>query len=278
MMKKLIAFILLLSIISYPVHADAAKVYTKKADVYNVIKKNLIAREDKFTIVMKTEVMDAIGRDGDIFDKVAGLDSKKTAKDGDYLRYSVRYWSANWKWSTNSDKATLTFSAHYTTTAKQEKELDTKISKIIKKLDLNDKSDYDKVKAIHDYIIENTSYDMNLKNYSAYDALIGKSAVCQGYTLAAYRLFTAAGLESRIVTGYAGGSPHAWNIVKVDGKWYNIDITWDDPVSQTGEDLLTYDYFLKNTEDFTDHTRDSMYTTQAFLKKYPIAEASFVME
>ena len=275
MMKKIMMFILLLALFPWPAHASADAVYTKKEDVYNIIKKNLIARKDEFTIEMNAEVMNTIGRNGDIFDKIADIDSKKTAKDGDYLRLSVSSWAASWSWSNYSDKASLTFSADYETTAKQEKELDTKIANILKSLKLEKKSDYAKVKAIHDYIIKKTSYDQNLEYYSAYAALIGNSAVCQGYTLAAYRLFTGAGLESRIITGYAGGGSHAWNIVKVDGKWYNIDLTWDDPVSETGEDLLTYDYFLKNAGDFNDHTRDSMYRTQAFVKKYPIAKASY---
>jgi ribosomal protein L28 len=278
-MKKFRIFILFLVLLAFfpnTNYASAAKVYTKKADVYNVIKKNLMARKGEFTIKMNTKVMKAIKNDGEIFDSVASIDSKNTAKDGDYLRLSVTKWATTWVWTGNS--VTLTFNAYYSTTAKQEKELDTKIANIIKRLKLTNKSDYEKVKAIHDYIIKNTSYDRNLENYSAYDALIGKSAVCQGYTLAAYRLFTAAGLESRIITGYAGGAPHAWNIVKVDGQWYNIDVTWDDPITMTGTDVLTYDYFLKSDEDFTDHIRDTRYTSKAFLKKYPIAKTSYLME
>lgn len=275
MMKRIIAFILLLVLIPWPAHASAAVTYTKKDDVYNMIRKNLVAHKEEFTVKMDVEVMNSIGRNTDIFDKVADIDSKNTAKDGDYLRLSVNSWRAGWNWSNYSDTATLTFSADYVTTLKQEKELDTKVAAILKSLKLDKKSDYAKVKAIHDYIIKKTGYDQNLENYSAYDALIENSAVCQGYTLAACRLFTGAGLGNRIITGLAGGGSHSWNIVKVDGKWYNIDLTWDDPVSETGEDLLTYDYFLKNAKDFSDHYRDSKYNTQAFLKKYPIAKESY---
>lgn len=274
-MKKIITFILLLVLVPWPVHTEAAAIYTKQNDIYNKIRKNLIAHKEEFTIKMDNDVMNDIGRNTDLFDKVAAIDCKKTAKDGDYLKMSVNTWRAGWSWSNYSDTATLTFSADYETTLKQEKELDTKIKRIIKALKLEDKSDYAKVKAIHNYIIKKTSYDRSLSQYSAYDALIDHSAVCQGYTLAAYRLFTAAGLNSRIITGSAGGGSHAWNIVKVKDKWYNIDLTWDDPLTNTGEEILTYDYFLKSTKDFKNHYRDAEYKTKAFLKKYPIAKESY---
>ncbi len=273
--KRIITFILIfIFIISLPLEASA-KTYTTKSAVYNTIKKNMLSRNKEFTIVMNKSVMNQIGRNTDLFSKVAVLDDKNTSKDGDYLKLSVSSWKSSWKWSSSGDTASLTFSAVYRTTLKQEKQLDTKITSILKALKLENKTDYEKVKAIHDYIIKKTSYDQTLKKHSAYNALIDNSAVCEGYTMAAYRLFTEAGISSRVITGTAGGGAHSWNIVKVDGKWYNIDLTWDDPVTETGEPMLRYTYFLKNSKDFNDHTRDSRYKTKAFIKKYPIAEKSY---
>ena len=224
------------------------------------------------------DVMNELGRKADLFSAVATLDDKKTSKDGDYLNLSISSWSSNWQWSSQGETAKLTFSAVYKTTLKQEKAVDEKISDILEVLKLDKRSEYQKVKAIHDYIIKKTSYDQSLEKHSAYDALINKSAVCEGYALAAYRLFTEAGIKCRIITGYAKGVSHAWNIVSVDGKWYNIDLTWDDPITNTGKPVLSYDYFLKNTKDFSDHTRDKEYKTGAFLKKYPIAKESYKMK
>ncbi|MGB8451587.1 MAG: transglutaminase domain-containing protein [Anaerocolumna sp.] len=277
MAKKLIAFILVLIVISTPVEASA-KTYTTKNEVYNIIKKNIMAHKTQFTIVMDTDVLNAIGRNTDLFSKVAVLDDKKTPKDNDYLKLSVSSWRSGWRWTSSGDTATLTFSAVYRTTLTQEKQLDTKIKSILTSLKPEDKTDYQKVKAIHDYIIKKTSYDQTLEKHSAYNALIDNAAVCDGYSLAAYRLFTQAGLSSRIVTGKANGGSHSWNIVKVDGKWYNIDLTWDDPITNTGESMLTYDYFLKSSSDFSDHVRDSQYKASAFVKKFPIAEESYEME
>ncbi len=274
--KKIIAFILVfIFLLSLPIEAGA-KTYTTKDGVYNIIRKKLLVHNKKSTIVMNKKVMNQIGRNTDLLNKVAALDKKDTSKDGDYLKLSVSYWSASWKWSSSAKTASLTFSAVYRTTLKQEKKLDSKIKSILKALELENKTDYEKVKAIHDYIIKKTSYDTTLKKHSAYNALIEKSAVCEGYTLAAYRLFTDAGISCRIIMGAtAGGGTHSWNIVKVDGKWYNIDLTWDDPITNTGESVLRYNYFLKNSKDFSDHIRDSQYKTKAFLKKYPITEESY---
>jgi transglutaminase/protease-like cytokinesis protein 3 len=96
--------------------------------------------------------------------------------------------------------------------------------------------------------------------------------------MAAYRMFTEAGLEARIISGIGNGASHAWNIVKVEGKWYNIDLTWDDPLSYNGEAVLTYDYFLKNTKEFSDHRRDAEYRTDQFLKNYTIAKTSYTIK
>ncbi len=277
MAKKMIVFILVLIFISSPVEASA-KTYTTKNDVYNIIKKNIMAHKTQFTIEMDTDVMNAIGRNTDLFSKVAALDDKSTSKDNDYLKLSVSNWRSGWRWTSSGDTASLTFSAAYRTTLTQEKQLDTKIKSILKALKLEDKTDYQKVKAIHDYIIKNASYDQTLAKHSAYNALIDKSAVCDGYSLAAYRLFTEAGLSSRIITGTANGGAHSWNIVKVNGKWYNIDLTWDDPITNTGKPVLRYDYFLKNSKDFSDHVRDSQYKASAFVKKYPIAKDSYKMK
>ncbi len=96
--------------------------------------------------------------------------------------------------------------------------------------------------------------------------------------MAAYRMFTEAGLECRIITGKGNGEDHAWNIVKVNGKWYNIDLTWDDPVSSDGKAMLVYDCFLKSTKDFKGHKRDAEYKTEEFVKAYPISKTSYKMK
>ena len=116
-------------------------------------------------------------------------------------------------------------------------------------------SEYETVKAIHDYIVNNTQYDYDrLLNgtvpdisHSPLGVLQYGVAVCQGYAYAFELLCDLSGIECEFVGGVAGGGGHAWNQVKVDGKWYNIDVTWDDPIYYFNGVLtpyLSYDYFL----------------------------------
>ncbi|QTD41024.1 transglutaminase domain-containing protein [Sporosarcina sp. Te-1] len=123
-------------------------------------------------------------------------------------------------------------------------------------------TDMEQVKAIHDYLVMHVAYDYeNLKNnslpsdsYTAYGALVKKSAVCEGYTKAAQLLLDRLGIENRFVIGSAGGELHSWNAVKLDDTWYFMDITWDDPVPDK-PGFIQYAYFLVTTEQLrTDHT------------------------
>lgn len=271
--KRMIAFILILLIVGIPVDASA-QTYKTSDEVYRIIKQSLLAHKDKVTIKMSTKTMNKIKNNTDPIDTIIAYDDKATSKDSDYLKLSLSSWSESWTWS-SLGSATLTFSAVYRTTLSQEKKLDTKIKSVLENLKLTNATDYQKVKAIHNYIIKRVSYDQTLEKHTAYHALINKSAVCEGYAAAAYRLLTDAGIECRVITGMADGGSHAWNIVKVDDQWYNLDLTWDDPITNTGEQVLRYTYFLKNEANFSDHTRDAEYSTDKFLAAYPIAEDNY---
>lgn len=208
-----------------------------------------------------------------LFDMVLAIDKTSTASDGDYLAFSLRTWAAQAEMI--GSNTTLNFEFSYKTTLKEEQELDREIKGALKELKIQKATQDQKVKAIHDYIVNRVSYDSTLQRASAYDAMMDQTAVCEGYSMLAYRMLTEAGLECRIISGTGEGVAHAWNIVKVDGKWYNIDLTWDDPISSDGEPMLTYDYYLKNTKDFKDHKRDAKYKTKKFVKAYPISKTSY---
>lgn len=253
------------------------EILSTKKQVSEAIKKGLLARKKRIQVSMKYSVLKKIKDMNAFLDEIEMSDDKTTAKDADYLKYSIKQWYMKTTWIEGGD-ATLTLDVVYKCSSEEEKKLDKAIKNAIKTLELTDKTDYEKVKAIHDYIINNVSYDITLQRNSAYDALIEGFAVCEGYAMAAYRMFTEAGLEARIISGVGNDVPHAWNIVKVDGKWYNIDLTWDDPVTNTGESMLTYDYFLKSTKDFSDHKRNAEYKTDEFLKEYPISKTSYTVE
>ena len=91
-------------------------------------------------------------------------------------------------------------------------------------------SDMEKAIVLHDYIVINCQYDTTLARancHSAYGALAEQVAVCQGYALAYKYLLNQVGIECLMVTSTELN--HAWNMVNLDGKYYQVDTTWDDP-------------------------------------------------
>lgn len=105
-------------------------------------------------------------------------------------------------------------------------------------------SDYDKEKFVHDALIDRITYNMGAEmNQSAYSALVNGQTVCAGYARAFQYLMQQLGIPCYYCTGFAGES-HAWNIIRLDDGFYNVDTTWDD----TGDG--TYDYFNKTDADY----------------------------
>lgn len=139
---------------------------------------------------------------------------------------------------------------------------------------------YDNIKMVHDYIINNTEYDTSISKpniYNIYGAMINKQAVCEGYARTFKYLMDGLGIPCTLVIGRATNSEgktenHAWNYVQISGKWYAIDTTWDDPVSDTGwvSESSKYKYFLKGENDILkDHTPSRQFSEQGKVFNYP---------
>ena len=95
-------------------------------------------------------------------------------------------------------------------------------------------SDYEKVKALHDWLCRNAEYDNTFTNYGADGVLLKGTGVCQSYTDAFRGMLGLIGIENATETG----DDHIWNMVCLDGEWYHIDVTWDD-----NGDEPDYDFF-----------------------------------
>lgn len=106
---------------------------------------------------------------------------------------------------------------------------------------------FEKELIIHDRMLNHCDYEETENSSNAYGFFIEKKAVCSGYSRAAMILFNKAGIESFVITG-TGISPvegevsHMWNIVIIDGIPYHIDVTWDDPISDS-DDFMSHMYF-----------------------------------
>ena len=131
---------------------------------------------------------------------------------------------------------------------------------------LRGKSDYEKVKGVYEYLIDNTIYDLNYTGTSIYEMFRDGRAVCEGYARATQYLLTKLDVECLYVTGDSGefGEPrsswetHAWNIVKIDGSYYQVDTTWGDPLNPTGVQTKRMSYLnLTDAEMSQRHEGDN---------------------
>lgn len=105
-------------------------------------------------------------------------------------------------------------------------------------------SDADVERYVHDMLMQMVVYDLRAPmNQSAYSALVQGRSVCAGYARAYQYLMQLLGIPCYYCTGYAGEN-HAWNIVRLDGAYYNVDVTWDDT------EPATYDYFNKSDRQY----------------------------
>lgn len=142
------------------------------------------------------------------------------------------------------------------------KKINTGVDEIMTKIITNDMSDDDKLLKIHDYIVNNTRYDINKSNNASYTALgplFNGTAVCSGYADLMAIFISKLGLKNFKVAS----NTHVWNAVLINGEWLHIDLTWDDPITKDSNvDTLQHDFFLVNTKkllefDTKDHKFDS---------------------
>lgn len=99
-------------------------------------------------------------------------------------------------------------------------------------------SDYDRAVFVHDYLVGAVRYDKNGENESRFDVrgvFSDRLAVCAGYAKAFQLIMQRMSIECFYVTGMAGEISHAWNIVKLDGDYTSVDVTYDDPLLDGGE-------------------------------------------
>ena len=145
---------------------------------------------------------------------------------------------------------------------KEREEINKVVNKVISEKTSNSMPIREKIRVVHDYIIDNTEYDVlkiknirdnTYKSQTAYGALIEGYATCNGYA-DAMAIF----LDKLNVINYKiSNDDHIWNLVYLDGKWYHLDLAWDDPISDTNINRDTY--FLITTselEELNDGTHE----------------------
>ena len=198
---------------------------TTREELVNALTEELTNRETSF-------VINYIGDDASLINSAYISSIFKDAYSvNDYLRWSWTYISAST--SATDSNVKLTFTCTYLTTKAQEDYVNEQVSSILPTILAGKTTDKQKALSIHDYIVENVTYDHSLIKRTAYTALYDKSTVCQGYSLLYYKMLQEAGIQNKIVDGYinSGFDYHSWNLVNLDGNWYHVDTTNDAALS-----------------------------------------------
>lgn len=146
---------------------------------------------------------------------------------------------------TTLDRVTLTIKKVY---SEDEIEyINNFINDFIKNNITNNMSDYNKIKAFHDYIINKYEYDetKSNKSYSAYNLITKGKAICGGYSDLISIYLNHIGIKNYKISS----DTHIWNLVNLDGKWYHLDATWDDPVASDGKSHLLHNFFMIDTNE-----------------------------
>jgi hypothetical protein len=235
------------------------------------IAKQFQSRSERFSVSYTGDKQELSDQLTDVIRAALGHDDYAAYILESYL-YTIRSWG---------DKSTIAIEARYRETLEQTAVVDREVAKALQTILEPGMNDHEKIKAIHDWIVSHVEYDQSLKRYTAYDAVTIGEAVCQGYALLGYKMLNEAGITAIIAEGTVNTGEHAWNMVKLDGEWYHLDLTWDDPVvSQTAgkatskevakseESSIRYHYYLRTDEELrVDHR---------WTKTYPAAAVSYV--
>ena len=243
------------------------------------LRKQMVSRETEITLNFPASWFDSHKDElyWDLLYDAMKCDESSTGQDGDALIYGFAGCRLSY-----SNAGYIQYTMSYHSDAEQEAKLTAAVAEAMTTLQLNGLSEAKKIIKIHDYICNHVDYAYNSKEeqiYTAYGALCTGKAVCQGYAVLFYRLCKEAGLSVRIISGTGNGGAHAWNIVRIGSKYYNVDCTWD------GQGAATYNNFLLKSEaDFSNHTRKSWkvvgnhylyYTSAEFNAQYPMTEKSW---
>ncbi|MDO5095193.1 MAG: transglutaminase domain-containing protein [Peptostreptococcaceae bacterium] len=208
----------------------------------------------------------------------------------------------SWRTEDFRDYHLLTLHVKYHTSKEDDKMVNDFVSAWVKKNITQKMSDEEKVRKIHDHIVLSYEYDLGDKNkevngtsvHAACSLIKEKRGVCQGYATLFQKMANEAGIENILVYGIANvkkeaieneevveeeettydgyeeekPSYHLWNLVKVEGNWYHVDVTWDDISDPRFEGWIFYDYYLRSDNDmFGGHVWDNF--------KYPKAPNTY---
>lgn len=258
-------------------NCNSASAATKKD--FAEIKSSIITAYKNFQNVVNLEEYNIYEKtDGDLLKKVM----TEVVNETPYIFYAGQEYTKEITPVTSIvKKVILSYSKEYTKTdgsvdidkiKETRRKINIAVNKALRNIN-DDMADVEKAMVLHDYIIANTSYtnrrsDMNRVNEAG--VFIDNKANCQGYSVAYGILLKKAGINVRYVVSEEMG--HMWNLVRIDNAWYNVDVTWDDPVdTYSGNDqygCVMHNYFLRSTSSFKSGGHYGFSAKQASSVKY----------
>ncbi len=176
-----------------------------------------------------------------------------------YERFTVEY--------QQSDGHVTHIVPEYMDNVAERKELfQRKTTEILSRIIRPEMSDEAKTLAVHDYLVRHAEYNNGTKtmdDYTAYGVIVNGLGVCQSYSLAYNYLLTVVGVPTKFCASeyqyddagnFLGGMNHGWSLVQLNGKWYHVDVTWDDPdwgsEEENSQGYVVHDYYLYSDETF----------------------------
>ncbi len=138
-------------------------------------------------------------------------------------------------------------------------------------------SAYDRERILYTRLIQRTTYQDGSEpwRYTMYGALVKRQAVCDGYSHALQYLLKRAGIPTIRAFGVSQSQDHAWNMVQLDGNWYHVDATWDDPLIAGVTDFVGYTYLNVTTAQIQrDHSITGLTNSAGRVISYPIPTAT----
>ncbi len=263
-----------------PIYAGASAVLYSNAssntykayfltDIEKIIQEVMEKRQNMVVIQYK-------GSTDQLLDVISGYISK-TIENDEYLNYSYR--SVNMAYKAYGTDITITLKFTYYETAAEMKYVDEQVKAILSRIIKPEMNNHEQVKAIHDYLVLNLGYDTNLISNSPYTALAEGITACNGYAMLAYKMLKELDFEVRLISGVASSQTynpqnHAWNLVKLDGKWYHLDVTWDDPVPDEAGRVF-YDYYLLSDKEISKNHSWKQGGINGEEKPYPASTTSY---
>lgn len=296
-MKKFICLLILLFTYFLPIHSyaqeenklegewinrpvnqygvETAKIMTSVAVLSDTSLEGLITQLENALLQRKTAF--TIDYYGDISNLEEKVDQaiKTVLSNNEYLSYDFQ--GLKYSGSGTNAKFTLSFTVDYYQTADQVHYVDNRIQKILTEMIIKpDMNTHEKVKAVHDYVVLNVQYDTTLnQNVNApYFALTQGKTLCNGYAMLMYLMLKELDIPVRLISGTADGIGHAWNLVQLDGKWYHLDATWDDPVPDKQGRTL-YNYYLVSDNLIDNNHLWQQGGLNGYEQSYPAADTDY---